>query len=336
MEDVARHAGVSIATVSRTLRGMTNVADHTRRRVLQAAEDLSYVVSPIASRLATGTTGAVGLVVPYASRWYFGQVVAGAESVFRENGLDLLLYNLGDRAARQRFLDRRPLRRRVDATLVVAMPFADAELAALRQPGIPMAVVGLDTAGIPAVRIDEAATVACALRHLIDLGHRRIGMISTYADQNMWLPVAHQRRTSYLSTLRTAGLATDPELVVSVPFGIHNGELATQALLALEQPPTAILAESDELAFGALAALRRHGLDVPGDMSVIGIDDHDLSQLLDLTTMRQPVTEQGALAARILVEALQTTEGAQAFTAPTTIVPTTLIIRGTTGPAPAR
>ena len=96
MEDVARQAGVSIATVSRTLRGKPNVAATTRGRVLRAAAELSYVVSPIASGLATGRTGAVGVLVPYASRWYFGQVVAGAEAVLGESGLDLLLYTLGD------------------------------------------------------------------------------------------------------------------------------------------------------------------------------------------------------------------------------------------------
>ncbi|MBT8225715.1 MAG: LacI family DNA-binding transcriptional regulator [Dactylosporangium sp.] len=336
MEDVARRAGVSIATVSRTLRDQANVAEETRRRVLRAAEELSYVVSPIASRLATGRTGAVGVVIPYASRWYFGQVIAGAESVLRDCGLDLLLYNVGDQAARKRFFERQPLRRRVDAVLAVAMPFTDSELSTLHGLGVPMTVVGFDSPGIPSVRINEAATIDRAMQHLFDLGHRRIAMISTYADQNVWLPVAHQRRTAYLAALAEAGVEPDPQLVISVPFSVGNGERATAALLALEDPPTAIFAESDELAFGALTALRRAGIGVPESVSVLGVDDHDVSQLLDLTTMRQLVFQQGSLAAKILAKALgidcvapepDTESG-------TVLVPTTLIIRGSTGPAP--
>jgi DNA-binding LacI/PurR family transcriptional regulator len=339
MVDVARHAGVSIATVSRTLRGKPNVAATTRDRILRAAEELSYVVSPIASGLATGRTGAVGVLVPYASRWYFGQVVGGAEAVLGESGLDLLLYNLGDRAARQRFFDRQPLRRRVDAVLAVAMSFTGPELAALRDLRVPMAVIGTDGwagGGVASVRIDEAATVGHAIRHLIGLGHRRIAMISTYADQSSWLPVAHERHRGYLAALADAGIPPDDRLVVSVPFSVGDGERAAGELLGIDDPPTAILAESDELAFGALTTLRRAGVAVPGALSVVGIDDHDVSRLLDLTTVRQSVFEQGALAARLLIDALAAdAQGiATGVAAPALVVPTALVVRGSTGPAP--
>jgi LacI family repressor for deo operon, udp, cdd, tsx, nupC, and nupG len=328
MEDVARLAGVSTATVSRTLRGLPNVSEETRDRVLQAAASLSYVVSPIASRLASGRTHTVGVIVPYASRWFFGQIVAGAESVLREHALDLLLYNLGDTPSRQRFFGQLPLRRRVDAVLVVAMQFAPEEIDALRSLNVPIVVVGDVMVGAGCVRIDDIAAAGSAVQHLLDLGHRRIGMISTYADQSYFLPVAHARRRAYLETLAAAGIELDESLLMSVPHGMHGGEQAMRRLLSLLDPPTAVFAESDELAFGALSALRRTGRHV----SVIGFDDHELSALLDLTTIRQRVFEQGVLAAGMLRRAM-TTPG---WMPEELLMPTTLVLRASTWPVAAR
>jgi LacI family repressor for deo operon, udp, cdd, tsx, nupC, and nupG len=328
MEDVARLAGVSTATVSRTLRGLPNVSDETRDRVLHAAASLSYVVSPIASRLASGRTHTVGVIVPYAARWFFGQIVAGAESVLREHDLDLLLYNLGDVAARQRFFGQLPLRRRVDAVLVVAMQFSDPEIADLRSLGVPIVAVGHDVPGAGCVRIDDMAAATSAIQHLLGLGHRRIGMISTYADQTMFLPVAHARRRAYIDTLGRAGLPICDELVMSVPHGLDGGEQAMRRLLALPDPPTAVFAESDELAFGALSALRRTGRHV----SVIGFDDHELSALLDLTTVRQRVFEQGVLAAGMLRRAMTVGD----WTPEELLMPTTLVLRASTWPVAVR
>jgi LacI family transcriptional regulator, repressor for deo operon, udp, cdd, tsx, nupC, and nupG len=328
MEDVARRAGVSTATVSRTLRGLPNVSTTTRGRVLAAAAELSYVVSPMASRLASRRTHTVGVVVPHAARWYFGRVVAGAETVLREAGLDLLLYSLGDLSARTRFFDRLPLRRRVDAVLTVAMALTEPEYEAVHTLGVPVVVAGLRTTGTHCVRIDDTGVMLAAVAHLVALGHRRIGMISTYADQSMWLPVAHERRAGYLAGLAAAGLADEPGLVVSVPFGVSDGERAMRRLMARPDRPTAVVAESDELAFGAVAAARRAGLAVPGDVSVIGIDDHDLSDVMDLTTVRQEVMEVGVQAGHMIVRAV-----AHPGEEPRELVlPTTLVVRGSTGP----
>src|SRR5215213_3197357 len=118
--DVARRAGVSASTVSRSLRGSAKVSQQTRERVLRAAAELSYVPSPAASRLASGRTSAIGVVVPFATRWFFCEVLIGVEGPLRQAGYDLLLYNIGDPAARAAFFETMPLRRRVDAVLSVA------------------------------------------------------------------------------------------------------------------------------------------------------------------------------------------------------------------------
>ena len=122
LDDVARLAGVSAATVSRALRGVPGVADGTRTRVLAAAARLGYAISPAASSLATGRTGTVGVIVPYVDRWYFARLISGVERVLRDAGTSLLLYNLGDEPGRARFFADLPLRRRVDAVLVLSLP----------------------------------------------------------------------------------------------------------------------------------------------------------------------------------------------------------------------
>lgn len=332
ISDVARRAGVSIATVSRSMRGLPNVAEPTRARVLQAAADLSYVVSPSASSLASGRTRTVGVVVPYVTRWYFGQVVAGIESVLRDNGFDLLLYNLGDDRGRSRFFERLPLRRRVDAVIAISVPLTEPEIAAFRGLDVPVAIVGASAAGFAGVRIDDEDGARTAVRHLLDLGHRRIALISGRADERMHFTAPLDRRVGYSRALREAGLPVRPELDVVGHWGMDEGAAAMAELLALPDPPTAVFAETDEMALGALRTLRRCGVRVPGDVSVVGFDDHEMAALLELTTIAQPVREQGSLAATLMLDGL---ERPPDRSPPQLSLPTRLVVRGTTGPPAA-
>src|SRR4051812_41923189 len=175
IEDVARQAGVSIATVSRALRGLPDVASATRDRVLEAASELNYVASPFAARLASGRTATVGVVVPFVNRWFFAEVIDTVETALRRAGFDLLLYNLGDEAGRARFFDVMPMRKRVDAVLVVSLVLADDEIAALQALGCPVGLLGLERHGFLSTRIDDVGSARMAVTHLTDLGHRRIG-----------------------------------------------------------------------------------------------------------------------------------------------------------------
>ena len=127
LDEVAQRAGVSTATVSRALRGLPRVSGRTRDRVLAAAAELGYVVSPAASSLASGRTGTVGVIVPYVERWFYSRVIAAVERVLREAGITMLLYNIGDDEGRVRFFTELPLRRRVDAVLVLSLPVSDVE-----------------------------------------------------------------------------------------------------------------------------------------------------------------------------------------------------------------
>ena len=176
IEDVARRAGVSIATVSRALRGLPDVATATRDRVLTAAAELNYVASPFAARLASGRTTTVGLVVPFVNRWFFAEVIATVETALRHAGFDLLLYNLGDEDGRARFFEVMPMRKRVDGVLVASLVLDDAEFAALTELDRPVGLLGLARPGFLSARIDDVAAARGAVDHLIGLGHRRIGL----------------------------------------------------------------------------------------------------------------------------------------------------------------
>ena len=326
--DVARRAGVSPSTVSRSLRGSAKVSQQTRDRVLRAAAELAYVPSPAASRLASGRTGAVGVVVPFASRWFFSEVLTGLEGPLRRAGYDLLLYNVGEPEGRSRFFAAMPLRRRVDAVMAVASSFSRAEQDALHALEVPLAVVGGHVPGFPRVGIDDAAGAATAVRHLLLLGHRDIAMISGDPQDAVGRATTSARRAGFEAALVEGGLQPDPDRVVSEPWGVAGGRRAMEQLLACRRLPTAVFAESDEMALGALQTLRRSGLPVPGRLSLIGFDDHEMAPAADLTTVAQPVRRQGELAAELLLAVL----GGAPPDGGDVVLPTRLVVRGSTGP----
>lgn len=328
IRDVAEAAGVSTATVSRALRGLPNVDDTTRRRVQQVAGDLDYVISPSASRLASGRTGSVAVITPYIARWFFSTVLSGVEDVLQESDMDLLLISIGDHNHK---VNRSPvvprLRRRVDAILMIAVPPDEPQLIKIVDLALPTSTIGLKVPGVPSVTIDDVAAAQLATQHLINLGHRRIGIIDgSRTDESS--TVQRDRTLGFASAMADAGLPVSPALEALGHFTIGGGEAAMTALLAQPNPPTAVFALSDEMAFGALRALRAHGLRPGIDVSIIGVDGHDMSEHLDLTTVVQPVADLGRIATRSLLAQLA---DAKAY-AESVQVATQLVARGSTGP----
>jgi LacI family transcriptional regulator, repressor for deo operon, udp, cdd, tsx, nupC, and nupG len=333
IDDVARLAGVSTATVSRALRGLPLVSEETRARVAEAAAALGYVASPSASRLAGGRTGSVGVVVPRITRWFFATVVEAAEETFYQHGWDLLLYNLGGHEqARRRLLHTQTLRKRVDAVMLVATPLDPDDVPMLTLPGVTVSG-GTAVPGWPSFRIDDVATARIATEHLLELGHTRIAHIAGDPNDELAFTTPTDRRFGYESALAAAGLKPDPELCVAADFTVAGGESAMRELLRRDGKPTAVFAAGDEMAMGAMRALRQAGLRVPDDISIVGIDDHDLAAALGLTTVAQPAAEQGRLAAWALLHPLL---GGPAIPAVQEILPTRLVVRETTAPPRSR
>ena len=331
IEDVARAAGVSTATVSRALRGLPNVTEATRERVRRAASELGYVASPSAASLASGRTRTIGLLTPWVNHWFFANVIEGAERALRAEGFDALLYTFEvSRSGPRRRVDPGVLRRRVDGILVVGLPIDAAEVEALESLGHPLIFIGTGVPGHVTVRLDDEATARAATDHLLALGHTRNGHISGSPDDDApWAPPADRRR-GWRSALEAAGVPWSPDLEVHGHFDVAGGAESLRTLVGQCPGVTAVFAASDEMAMGAILAARELGLRVPEDLSVIGVDGHDLGELVGLTTMAQAAVDQGATAATLLLDMLTGTP------VPHDVVyPTQLVVRGSTGPAPA-
>jgi DNA-binding LacI/PurR family transcriptional regulator len=266
------------------------------------------------------------------SRWFFATVVQGAEAVLREAGYDLLLYNLGgDLESRRRVFTTHLMRRRVDAVLVLSLTPNQQEISTLAKLHRPVAVIGANVPGWASVGIDDVAAASTAMQHLISLGHRRIAHLGGSLVDQLDFAAPRDRRAGYRRAMKSAGLPIDPAWEIEGDFTVHGGVQGMRSLLGLPPAalPTAVFAASDEMAIGAVAAVRRAGLRVPEDVSVIGIDDHEMAEFFDLTTVGQPAREQGRLAAAMLLAAMDPDCPKDAIP-PTQIVESRLIVRGTT------
>lgn len=304
--DVAARAGVSQATVSRALRDDPAVTQATRAKVRAAAEELGYTPSAFAAALARGRSNSVGVVSPWMSRWFFATVIEGINDVVGGNGYDLMLYPVGPAGGTDsRHFDSLGLDKRVDGVIGLAMPLQLRAVGSLKH--IPIVTVGTSSPGIAGVQVDDTEVGYLAARHLIELGHRDIAFVGLDPSDVFGFRVADDRRDGYLRALKEATIAPNPAWVIVTGFEAEAGEAAFEELMirADSQPhalPTAVVAVSDELAFGLIHAARQWGVRVPQDLSVVGVDDHDMARFFGLTTVAQPVVEQGRLAASLLFE----------------------------------
>ncbi|WP_110589485.1 LacI family DNA-binding transcriptional regulator [Microbacterium suaedae] len=327
--EVARAAGVSNATVSRALSGRGSVSPATRERVIEAASELGYVVSQAASTLASGRNRNVGLVLPFLDKWFFTQVLAGAQERLMRAGYDVTLYNLeGDGFERREVFSNFLLRRRVDAVIAVSLELSESEVTRLHALGKPLVGVGGPIEGVRTLAIDDVRAARLATEHLLGLGHTRIAHIGgdTAYDLDFHLPT--KRRQGYEEALSAAGIPADPSLVVGADFTVPGGYRAAKQLLGAPAGtrPSAIFAASDEMAFGAILAARDLGLVVPQDVSVAGVDDHDMAEFFGLTTIAHFPRRQGALAVDVLMAELEPGAVAPADTS----MPFELVVRSST------
>jgi DNA-binding LacI/PurR family transcriptional regulator len=329
IEKVAERAGVSVATVSRALRGLPNVSPKTRDRVVSVAAMLNYRPDPNAARLAAGRTRTVAVGVVAIPIWYTGQVVSGIEAVLTNQGYDLTLLLIADDFARSRAFGDvgGGVSKRADGAIIVDLVPTAPERSLLAEQRVPWVMVGADCPTIDSVVIDNVEGAASAARHLLDLGHRSIGLIAggPAAFPSSGPP---QRRAGFLRALDNAGVRFDPAMERVGDFSALGGYEAMQSLLGRRPRPTAIFAMSDEMAMGAMRACHEAGLDVPGDVSIVGFDDVDWAFTVGLTTVRQDATELGAIAARLMIERL---EGIACERRLIT-VPTQLVERSSTAP----
>lgn len=303
IEDVAQAAGVSVATVSRALRNLPNVAGSTREKVVRAADELDYRADPAASRLAAGTSRSVAVVVQLLNGWYSSHVVAGVEAVCAEAGYDTIVVGVGPGSHDQDVFDESStIHRRVDAIIFVDVRVSAAELRHLSDQSMVVVSVGHELPQIPSVGIDDVKVGRIATQHLLELGHRRIALIN--GPDELPFVVPSYRQTGFEEAMREAGVEPDRSLSRPGNFTLQDGADALRTLMDLDDPPTAIFAFADEMAFGVMLAAEELGIRIPEDLSLIGVDDHDVSPVVGLTTVHQDVAEHGARAARLVLDQL--------------------------------
>jgi LacI family transcriptional regulator len=329
--DIAREIGLSQSTVSRALRGDPRVAPETRARVKAAAERLGYLPDAAARVLSSGRTRTVGVVVADILNPFYPEIVEVLHGELLHEGYATVLLNepLGPDLAGQ-------LRgRTVDGLIVVAATLGATFVEQLPALGIPLVLLNryVDGAEVDRVLSDNVAGGALAVEHLLELGHRRIGLIAGPADTS----TARDREQGMRAALERRGVAFDPALRREGPFTHESGHQHCSELLGLAQPPTAIVCASDVVAFGALDAAKRLGVPVPGRLSVIGYDDIAMAgwEAFALTTVRQPLARMARRAVRVLLERLQAPAAAAgAPAARRELFPPQLVKRETTAPPP--
>jgi LacI family repressor for deo operon, udp, cdd, tsx, nupC, and nupG len=306
INEVAELAGVSTATVSRALSGNGHVSAAARDRVHAAAAELGYVVSSNASSLATGRTKNVGVVIPFLNRWFYASVIEGAEQALLANGYDLTLYNLsGGGDERRSVFEHFLLRKRVDAVIAISLELTADEVGRLLELGKPIVGIGGPLPGVRTLSVDDVAVARLATEHLLSLGHRAIAHIGGNKALELDFHLPTNRRIGYESALESFGIPVDPELFQAADFTIQGGYNAAKQLLGNpRRRPTAVFAASDEMAIGTLLAAKDMGLRVPEDISIAGVDDHELSEFFGITTVAQYPDEQGRKAVAILMDQL--------------------------------
>ena len=330
IEDVARVTGVSVATVSRAMSGQGSVAESTRVRVLSVAQELGYVPSLTAAGLATGKSRAVGVIVPFLTRWFYTSVLESAQNALVSAGYDLTLYNLGGGADRRGSVFEQFLHRgRVDGFIAISLEVTPEEVRSLHALGKPIVCVGGPIPGLHTLSVDDVEMARIATKHLTSLGHRRIALIGGDPGKlDFQMPL--KRRKGYELALKETGVESDGALIETGQFTIQSGYRAATRLLAdPSQRPTAIFAVSDEMAMGAVLAAKDIGLRVPEDLSVVGIDDHEDAAFYGLTTVAQYPAAQGERAVELLLGELSAS-GPHEIEEGNTSQPFDLIVRSST------
>jgi DNA-binding LacI/PurR family transcriptional regulator len=297
LSDVAKLAKVSKSTASRALSGRGSVSIATRKKVVSAADSLGFVPSSAVESLATGRSRNIAVVTPFINRWFYGEVIDGVESALIGAGYDLTLYRLTDDTDQRKALfDYFLVRKGVDAVIALTLFISDDEVQRLRKLGKPIVGIGGQIPGIPTFSIDDIGTAQRATEHLIELGHYKLSHIGGDQERQLDFEVHSNRLTGFRQALANAGISQNADFYAD-DFDISGGYRS--ALKALRNPntrPTGIVAGSDEIAVGVMAAARELDIRIPEDLSVIGIDGHPLAETFGLTTMSQHPSRQGSMA----------------------------------------
>ncbi|GAB2692643.1 catabolite control protein A [Paenibacillus thermoaerophilus] len=301
--DVAREAGVSMATVSRVVNNNPNVKPQTRKKVFEAIERLGYRPNAVARGLASKKTTTVGVVIPDISNSIFSEVARGIEDIANMYHYNIILCNADKRKEKEIRVVNTLLEKQVDGLLFMGGTVTDEHLQAFQSATVPIVLCGTtdEKQTMPSVDIDHEKAAYDAVKMLIDNGHREIGMISgTLQD----LSNGYSRYAGYKKALEQAGIPLREEYVRIGNYRYESGMEVMRYFLELPNRPTAIFSATDEMAIGAIHAIQDQGLRVPDDISIISVDNIRMASMVrpQLTTVAQPMYDIGAVSMRLLTK----------------------------------
>ncbi|MFZ0544684.1 MAG: LacI family DNA-binding transcriptional regulator [Candidatus Promineifilaceae bacterium] len=325
IRDVARKAGVGVGTVSRVINGSPAVSKATRQKVLDAIETLDFSPNLVARRLSLGKTQTIGVIVPYFTNPSVVERLRGVVSVIAASDYDMVLFDVETVVRREACLRDVPRRRQVDGLLIVSLELTNEEVERLDRSDIPTVLVDARHPDLNQIVVDNVEGGYTATKHLIKLGHRRIAYISDFLNDPFNSPV-RDRFIGYKRALDEAGISFRPDYHRQSRHGREEARKMTHTLLDLDEPPTAIFAYCDTQAIGVLEAARERSLSVPADLSVIGFDDIEAAEYLNITTVRQALYESGVQGSKLLLKSMAT----ESPNPQRIFLPTKLMIRHTT------
>jgi LacI family repressor for deo operon, udp, cdd, tsx, nupC, and nupG len=330
IKDIAASVGVSPATVSRALSDTGLVAEPTLTRIREAARQMNYRPNVSARNLRTQKSMAVLMVVRDVGNPFYLEILKGVEVTARQAGYSVLMGNTENNPEREIEYFNMLRDGHADGMILMtgSLPAGGGFLEHARDLPVVVALEVIEGLGLPHVVIDNVSASRRAVEHLIGLGHRRIAHIAGPVPEIMSV----RRAQGYREAMLAAGLPLRPGYEQVGDYLLRSGERLCRALFDRTDPPTAIFCANDEMAFGAIHELRRMGLDVPRDVSVVGFDDLFLSEAFypPLTTVNQPRAEIGRQAMELLLRVFGGEDEAA-----TIEMPTELRVRGSTGPVPA-
>ena len=332
MEDVARAAGVSKATVSRVLAGIeTGCTPATAQLVRDCADRLGYIVNSVAASLRSQQSFTIGLVLADVSNPFFGAIASGVEQRLSETGYSLIYGNSGNSLETEKALVRVLAEKRVDGLIAAPSAAIGGHLLNVAERGIKVVLVDseIPNSGLDCVSIDNRKAARIAIRHLLELGHRRIAIVTGPLDAVF----DHQRLEGYREILAEAGEPFDERLVLRADLTAVGGERAVEKFLALKPRPTALFASNNMMTLGVLIGLSKARLRVPDDLSLVGFDDQPWYMVCQppLTAVSNPAYEMGVTAADRLLLAMK---GKGARVLPPALLDCSLVIRQSTAAPP--
>lgn len=300
--DVARHAGVSISTISRVLNSPDKVNPNTRKRVMEVIDGLGFVPKADARARAMQNTDRIGVVTPFFTAPSFVQRLRGVAAVLSKANYELVIYPVDSMEHLHGYISSIPLRRNIDGLIIMSLAINNKDAERLAGSGIDTVLIEYSHPKLNSIQIDDNYGGQLAAEYLIQQGHKNMAFLGDIEPSEHYaIRPVKSRLAGFTKTLNDAGIPLGRSYIRSCSYTQDETQLAARDLLSMRKPPTAIFATSDIQAFNVLKLAKEMGIKVPDDLAIIGFDDLDMAEYVDLTTIRQHLDESGRLAAETLL-----------------------------------